>query len=102
MKQDGEQRTLSACLLCGRCTSELFSLTRDERHTPRFALWNVKKGRKSPLLYTFLLNGRSVCPVGVDIDAEVIGARRKLVKEGLKTVKNVAVVQKLLEGKNPY
>ncbi len=101
MKHDVDQ-----CVLCSLCNlgGEAYQLSKDERRAPRHVVWNLKKGRETPALYSFMLNGRTEahCPVKIAIDAEVIDGRRKLVKRGVETVENKKMVEKILDGKNPY
>ncbi len=104
--EKGEKRGVEACVLCGQCNpgSVAYTHSRDERRATRHVVWLARKRRDSVSLYACMLNGRAEerCPLSIGIDDAVIDARRRLVGKGFETVGNKKVVDKLMNGKNPY
>lgn len=93
-----------ACIRCGLCNAggDAYLLSLDERRSPRHLVVSCAEGRIGAVLYATTLNGRAKCPLGIDIDAAIIAARRKMVRDGQGTVANRDFIAKMREGKNPY
>lgn len=99
------QHGAELCILCGRCNDDPgLALTKDERRAPRHHVWLCKRGEESAWLYSHLLNGiaERSCPRKVEIDKEIIEARRKMVENGAEMKENKEFFEKVREGKNPY
>lgn len=97
---------LNACTLCALCNggSAAYLLSRDERLSPRHAVWCALRQKESSGFYAFMLNGHAEarCPLAIPIDAAVIAARGRLVKRGDETPANAAMVARLRAGKSPF
>lgn len=98
--------SVKKCVLCAQCSyvDAAYRLTKEERRSPRHAVWQLLHKQPSRYLYGVLLNGLSeaVCPVGVKIDEAVLEGRRALVKKGVMSVENRKFIEKIKKGKNPY
>lgn len=95
-----------ACIRCGYCNAggDAYTLSLDERRSPRHLVVSCKAGVRGPVLYAAPLNGRAqaLCPLHIGIDEAILAARRVMVRDKQETTANHEMIAKLREGKNPY